>query len=427
MNHNNKLLMTEIDAMKNFLDSSINNHLGKTLGMFLAIFLVSGCGGGGDSQERPCSRTEGACLIIDPPTPEPVEIWWETPVPDFSENQDRPTVSLLGDRTQFLTLGEDYLEAGAMALDEQDGDITSEITINGQVNTNTVGDYLVKYSVTDSSGTVAIEQTRIVRVTDTSTENFSRRPIGSTVANFGYLEHLPVNYGQTTEQKPPLLIYLHGGGGSLEFTDTSDPTLALDAVINNYGVPKLIEDGLWDDTLPFVVLAPQLGSIPSAGYKERLDSFVEYAIHAYDIDVSRIYMAGYSFGGLLSSTYAKDFPDKIAAIAAISPAFSPDIDPLPSNFCDIERVPTWFFHATNDEVIHFVNTVQIYNAILDNCQPVELPKLSLVRGGEHAIHHAVLNLEALVGGPANAIYDPRFEQYETSIYQWLLSHNLQDR
>ena len=77
-------------------------------------------------------------------------------------------------------------------------------------------------------------------------------------------------------------------------------------------------------------------------------------------------------------------------------------------------------------MISFVNTFKIYNAILDNCQAFPLPKLSLVIGGEHAIHHAVYNLEALVGGIAQAVYDTRFEPYDLSVYQWLLSHRLQN-
>ena len=167
--------------------------------------------------------------------------------------------------------------------------------------------------------------------------------------------------------------------------------------------------------------------MPSAGYKERLDAFVEYAMRAYDIDSDRIYLTGYSQGGFLSSAYAKDFPEKIAAVAAVSPAFADEVDPLANNFCGIERVPLWLFHATNDEVIPFNNTIKVYRAILDNCQALTLPKLALVIGAEHAIHHAVFNLEALEGGFAQAVYDPRFDTYDISIYQWLLSHNLENR
>ena len=423
--HNKKIIITVISAAKKLKVNSITNQLVKSIAIFLTLLLISSCGD--EHKERFCARSPDACLVEAPPEPEPIDIWWDAPLPDFSENQDRPTISLLGDRTLLLTLGDDYLEAGAMAIDAQDGDISPQVVINGQVNTDAIGDYFVRYSVTDSDGTVAIEQIRIVRIMNNTAESLSRRPLGSTISNFGYLEYLPVDYGQTAEQKPPLLIYLHGGGGSLEFANTSDPTLALDTVINNYGVPKLIEDGQWDTTLPFVVLAPHLGAVPSAGFEERLDAFLEYAIRAYDIDTSRVYFTGYSFGGLLSAIYAKDFPDKVAAVASISPAFSDDVDPSANNFCDIESVPFWMFHATNDEVIPFGNSIQVYNSILGNCQAEVLPKLSLVIGGEHAIHHAVYNLEALVGGHAQAVYDTRFDPYDISVYQWLLSHSLQDR
>lgn len=394
----------------------------KILGIFFSILLISGCGGG--SEQRPCARSEDACLV---PLPPPIDYWWDVPITDFSENPNRPTISLLGDRTQILTLGDVYPEAGATALDMQDGDISSQISINGQVDSSAIGDYLVRYAVTDSSGTVAIEQIRIVRVIGNTAENLSRRALRSTIANFGYLEHLPVDYGQTTGQKPPLLIYLHGGDANLEFTNTTDTTLVLDAVINNYGVPKLIEDGQWDDTLPFVVLAPQLGAVPSAGYRIRLEAFLEYAVRTYDIDTSRIYLTGYSLGGLLSAAFSKDYPDRIAAVASVSPAFPNFIDPTMDNFCDIGRVPFWMFHATNDAVIPYQNTLRVYNQILDNCQAPILPKLSLVLGAEHAIHHAVYNLEALVGGFAQAVYDSQYDPYDVSVYQWLLSHSLQDR
>jgi len=417
-----KLFNTALIAKSILNLNSTAHRLIKTVGLLFSILLLSGCGG--SDSTPPCSRSDDACRIPNPPS---VEIWWDVPLVDFSDNPDRPTVTLLGNRTELLTLGENFLDAGATALDEQDGDISSQIDVVGQVDTSIIGDYVIRYLVTDSSGLAAIELIRIVRVIGDSAENFSRRPLGSSIANFGYLEHLPVDYGQTTAQKPPLLIYLHGGGSNLEFTNTSDPTLSLNAIIENFGVPKLIEDDQWDDTLPFVVLAPHLGAVPSVGYKDRLDAFVEYATRAYDIDISRVYLAGYSQGGFLSAVYARDFPNKITAIASVSPAFPADIDPSANNFCNIENVPVWMFHATNDEVIPFNNTIQVYNAIVDNCQPRVLPKLSLLLRGEHAIHHAVFDLSAMVGGSMGARYSALFDPYDESIYQWLLSHSLNDR
>lgn len=401
---------------------SVIGQIVTALCMLFSILIISGCGG--SSNVPPCSRSENACII---PVPEPIEIWWDAPLPDFSENQDRPTVELLGNRTELLKLGDNYLETGATALDEQDGDISSQISINGQVNSSAIGDYVIRYSVTDSSGLNAIEEIKIVRVTNDSAENFSRRPLGSTIANFGYLEHLPLDYGQTTEQKPPLLIYLHGSGGNAQFANTTDPTLALDSIINNHGLPKIIEENQWDNTLPFVVLAPLLGAVPSAEYKERIDAFVEFAVRAYDIDTSRVYMAGWSNGGFISYEYAINFPEKIAAVIPMSSGIPYEIDDLPDNFCGIGQVPVWLFHGTDDEVIPFSNSIDGYNVTIDNCQPNVLPKLSLVVGGKHAIHQSVYDLSAMTGGSENAQYDTRFSPYDLSIYQWLLSHSLADR
>ena len=403
--------------------SKMANRLLKTLGILFSLWLASGCSGP-DAGERPCARSEDACRIPDPP---PIDYWWDVAIPDFSDNPDRPTISLLGDRTQVLALGEIYQEAGATASDLQDGDLSSQIAINGQVDTNAIGDYLVRYAVTDSSGLVAIEEIRIVRVIGSNAESLSRRPLGSSIANFGYLEHLPVDYGQSAGPRPPLLIYMHGGDANLEFTTTTDPTLVLDAVINNYGIPKLIEDRDWDDSLPFVVLAPQLGAVPSTGYRIRLEAFLEYAVRTYDIDTDRVYLTGYSLGGFLSAALSKDNPDKIAAVASVSPAFPAFIDPALDNFCGIGQVPFWIFHATNDAVIPYQHSLNVYNDIVDRCQTPVPPKLSLVLGAEHAIHHAVYNLEALVGGFAQAVYDDQYDPYDMSIYEWLLGHSLQDR
>jgi predicted esterase len=387
----------------------------------LSALVITGCGGG---SERPCGVSADACVIASPP---PVEIWWDAPLPDFTENRDRPTVAIVGSRTQILALNEEYLEEGATAVDDQDGDLSSSIIISGQVNSSAVGDYLIRYSVTDSSGLDAIEQIKIVRVMTGAAESLSRRPLGSTMANFGYLEHLPLDYGQTTGSKPPLLIYLAGSGANAQFAGTTDPTLALEAIIGNFGVPKIIEENQWDNTLPFVVLAPLLGAVPSAEYNERIDALVEFAIRAYDIDTDRVYMTGWSNGGFIAYDYTINFPQKIAAVIPMSSGLPYDIDSLPDNFCGIENVPVWLFHGTSDETIPFINTIDAYNATLDNCQPGILPKVSLISRGEHAIHQSVFDLSALAGGSADAQYDTRFSLYDVSVYEWLLRYSLANR
>ena len=74
------------------LIDSLVRPLIKFMGIGLSILLISGCGG---SETPPCRRTEDACLIQEPQ----IDIWWDAPITDFSSNLNRPTISLLGDRT----------------------------------------------------------------------------------------------------------------------------------------------------------------------------------------------------------------------------------------------------------------------------------------------------------------------------------------
>jgi maltose-binding protein MalE len=52
--------------------------------------------------------------------------------------------------------------SGVAAIDEKDGDLTSDITISGTVDNNVLGIYDITYSVTDSDGNTTIEQRTIV-------------------------------------------------------------------------------------------------------------------------------------------------------------------------------------------------------------------------------------------------------------------------
>ena len=83
-----------------------------------------------------------------------------------------PVISLSGDSTVTLTLGENYSEPGATATDETDGDVTADIVIGGDsVDTSTIGTYTITYNVSDTSGNAATEVTRTVVVqasTDTT-------------------------------------------------------------------------------------------------------------------------------------------------------------------------------------------------------------------------------------------------------------------
>ena len=75
-----------------------------------------------------------------------------------------PIITLVGTSTINLNVGDTYIEQGAIATDNIDGDITSSIVITGSVNTSIVGTYLVNYNVSDAAGNTATQVTRTVNI-----------------------------------------------------------------------------------------------------------------------------------------------------------------------------------------------------------------------------------------------------------------------
>ncbi len=78
-----------------------------------------------------------------------------------------PVISLSGTSTVTVEAGSVYTDAGAAAIDDSDGNITTGIATVNPVNTAIVGSYTVTYNVSDISGNAASEVTRTVNVVDT--------------------------------------------------------------------------------------------------------------------------------------------------------------------------------------------------------------------------------------------------------------------
>ncbi len=60
-----------------------------------------------------------------------------------------PEITLLGDNLMVVDCKGEYVEPGYVAMDPEDGDLTSEVIVTGQVNTAEPGTYQIEYRVTD--------------------------------------------------------------------------------------------------------------------------------------------------------------------------------------------------------------------------------------------------------------------------------------
>ena len=79
-----------------------------------------------------------------------------------SNDTTAPIITLNGQAIATVNLNSTYTDAGATALDDVDGDLTSSIVTTGAVNTSIEGNYIITYTVSDSAGNTATTTRQVI-------------------------------------------------------------------------------------------------------------------------------------------------------------------------------------------------------------------------------------------------------------------------
>ena len=90
---------------------------------------------------------------------------------DSSSNDNdstAPIITLNGEAIATVNLNSTYTDAGATATDEVDGDLTSSIVTTGAVNTSIEGNYIITYTVSDTSGNTTTATRQVIVEGDTT-------------------------------------------------------------------------------------------------------------------------------------------------------------------------------------------------------------------------------------------------------------------
>ena len=163
-----------------------------------------------------------------------------------TEDSIAPVITLLGDATVSIEVGDTYIDAGATAKDNYDGDITSNIVTVSNVDTAIVGSYTVTYDVSDANENAAATVTRTVNVEDAlSLENFDQIKLDifpNPTSNFWQINSSEIiNIVQIFDVVGKMLIYKKTDSMDLLI----DATSLLDGVylvlINNNKLVRLIK------------------------------------------------------------------------------------------------------------------------------------------------------------------------------------------
>lgn len=77
-------------------------------------------------------------------------------------DKEKPIIKLLGGEEVEILLGGNYEEAGYIVIDNYDKELEKEVKKSGSVNTNKEGEYILTYTVTDSSGNTSEAKRKVI-------------------------------------------------------------------------------------------------------------------------------------------------------------------------------------------------------------------------------------------------------------------------
>lgn len=387
-----------------------------SLGFCFSFFLCS-CGGGGGADSSSSNSPGTVSSSLSSVTVQPPE---ECVVkPKTVIDPQAPVIKLLGDRVLTIPLGATYIDAGATAVDPQEGDLSSAIKVHGldKVNTSVVADYLVSYEVVDRDQHAAQTQHRIVRVNNGVLPKYTLRVFGQSSSPMGYLEHLPTFIGNDPQEKYPLIIYAHGWEHFVQQSPPEPDTLL--GILFGSNIYRVFKEDLWPSSRPFIVLEPQRCVDVGDDEWTQVDRFIDWALSAYPIDPNRVYMMGLSAGGYFTYRYPVLFPNRLAAIAPMSAGGPVENSAAIERFCDaMKNMPIWAFHGDKDKTVPLSNTIYTFDT-LNGCpvKPTPAPLVTVVQNGGHTIMD-LIDSDAYIGRG-----DPNYTIQDKSIYDWFLQYS----
>ncbi len=147
-----------------------------------------------------------------------------------------PIITLKSSDSLSHVLNQVYVDPGATAIDETDGDISSSIYIDNQVNENLVGEYTVTYNVVDQAGNEAKSASRWVYVYNTASVYDSLYYVNEQKIFPEYEEYNYSNFivADTSVNQRVYISSLAGNLGQFIYADITDSVIVIPFQLAQY-------------------------------------------------------------------------------------------------------------------------------------------------------------------------------------------------
>ena len=152
--------------------------------------------------------------------------------------------------------------------------------------------------------------------------------------------------------RPPLLILLHGVGSNEQSMAAIAPAFDPRFVVLSVRSPLVLgPDSFAWFHVNFTSAGPVIIAAEAQAGWETIARFIDEAVTAYSADPARVYLAGFSQGGIMSLATVLTSPDRIAGVASMSGRLLPEVLPHVAAPSALRDKPVLVVHGTEDEVL----------------------------------------------------------------------------
>lgn len=166
--------------------------------------------------------------------------------------------------------------------------------------------------------------------------------------------HYLVREPKIKTEKPPLIILLHGVGSNEQHMFSYANALPDNFLVVSARGPLVLRENsyAW-----FQVQFTPEGSIineeQAENSRKEILNFIEDLKNVEEFDADRVYLMGFSQGGIMSYSVALTAPEKIKGIAVMSGRLLPEVKPLVAANDRLKKLKIYVSHGTQDSVLKF--------------------------------------------------------------------------
>jgi len=210
--------------------------------------------------------------------------------------------------------------------------------------------------------------------------------------------HYKIHEPAQTHQKPGLIILLHGIGSNEDALFELKDSLPEGFIVVSVRAPYQLSPGryTWFE-LSHADGKPVIN--PQQAEKSRLvlNTFISQLQERYLIDGRKVYMGGFSQGGIMSYSVGLTLPQKLTGIFILSSRLLPEVKPLIKIGPVLEGLKIFIAHGTRDPVLPLHYALEARNYLH--------AMLPLMEYHEYEIEHQIINQELV--DLSNWIQSPR--------------------